>query len=96
MKPLYDRKWPWLLAGIIPPLFGLLLLLVVGPEGGPGTMALFLCVDAVGSVCLGIGVARFRKPDGSPRIGAAVLAGIGGFVFGVVFLVFAGASMFGL
>jgi hypothetical protein len=76
-------------------LTGLLLLLLAGPKGGPGTMALFLSVDALGSVCFGIGVARLRK-TGTARIVMAVFAGVIWFIVNVVALFFAGATMFGL
>lgn len=96
MKLLHGKAWPWLMVGIAPALFGLLQLLVVGPDGGPGMLVLFFCVDAVGPVCFGVGVAKLRKPDGSARIGAAILAGIACFIFSLVFLVFAGGAMYGM
>lgn len=85
-----------LLSGIVPAMFGFLLLLAVGSQGGSGTMALFLVVDAIGSVCFGVGVAKLRKSDGSVRVGAAIFAGTVCFLLSVVFPFFAGASMFGL
>ena len=74
----------------------MLLLLVVGPDGGPGTMALFLSVNAIGSICFGIGVAKLRKSNDLARTGMAILAGIILFIINVAFLFFAGATMFGL
>jgi len=91
-----SKNWPWLVAGLVPPLTGLLLLLLVGPDGGSGTMALFLSVNAIGSVCFGIGVAKLRKSKDLARTVMAILAGIILFIINVVFLFFAGATMFGL
>ncbi len=96
MNPWKSKNWLWLVAGVVPPLTAMLLLWVVGPEGGPGTMALFLSVNAIGSVCFGIGLARLRKSIDLARTVMAILAGIILFIINVAFLFFAGATMFGL
>ncbi len=96
MKNLSSKNWVWLVAGLVPSLTGMLLLLWVGPNGGSGTMALFLSVDALGSAAFGIGVAKLSKAKDPARIVMAIFSGVICFNINLAFLVFAGATMFGL
>ena len=84
------------MSGLFPALFGLLLLFVAGPEAGPWAMALYLLIDAIGSICFGVGVAKLRKSTGSTGKAIAVLGGLVLFIVNVVFLVIAGGTMYGM
>lgn len=96
VKTLNNNNWLWLVAGTVPSLTGMLLLLLVGPDGGPGTLALFLAVNATGSAAFGIGVAKIAKSIGPRQIVMGLFSGIAAFIISAVFLVIAGATMFGL
>jgi hypothetical protein len=86
MKPLKSKSWLWLVAGLVPPVTGMLLLLLVGPSGDYRTMTLFLSVNAIGSVCFGIGVAKHSKSNEFARTAMGILAGIILFIINVVLL----------